>query len=74
VRRVASITELTGMEGLTPQTQELFRFDRRGRRGRTIQGEFVATGIVPRLVEELREQEVELPMKLFEKSRGEVRP
>jgi pilus assembly protein CpaF len=74
VRRVASITELTGLEGLTPQTQELFRFERRGRRGRSVQGEFNPTGIVPRLVEELREQDIEVPMTLFEKPRGEGRP
>jgi len=36
VRRVASIAEITGMEGLTPLTQELFRFERRGRKGRNI--------------------------------------
>ena len=34
VRRVASIAEITGLEGNTPLTQELFRFERRGRKGR----------------------------------------
>ncbi len=29
VRRVESIVEITGMEGLTPQLQEIFRFERR---------------------------------------------
>ena len=37
----------------TPLTQELFRFERRGRKGRMILGEHVATGIVPRLVDVL---------------------
>ena len=67
VRRVASIVEITGMEGNTPLTQELFRFERRGRKGRNIQGEHAATGIVPRLADELRDQEVPVPMHLFQK-------
>src|SRR5205085_3164957 len=41
VRRVASIAEITGLEGLTPLTQELYRFERRGRKGRVIVGEHV---------------------------------
>jgi pilus assembly protein CpaF len=67
VRRVASIVEITGLEGNTPLTQELFRFERRGRKGRNIQGEHAATGIVPRLADELRDQEVPVPMHLFQK-------
>jgi pilus assembly protein CpaF len=67
VRRVECISEITGSEGLTPQLQDIFRFERRGRRGRTLAGEFVATGIVPRLVEELREREIEVPMDLFQR-------
>jgi pilus assembly protein CpaF len=66
-RRVESIVEITGLEGLTPQTQEIFRFVRAGRQGRMIQGEFAATGIVPRLAEELRERDIQLPMRIFQK-------
>ena len=33
VRRVESVSEVTGLEGLTLQTQEIFKFDRRGMRG-----------------------------------------
>jgi pilus assembly protein CpaF len=67
VRRVESIVEMTGMEGATPQLQELFRFERRGRKGRSVLGEFVATGIVPRLVDEQRERDVDIPLDLFRK-------
>jgi pilus assembly protein CpaF len=67
VRRVECISEITGIEGLTPGLQDIFRFERRGRRGRTVVGEFAATGIVPRLVEELREREIEIPMELFQR-------
>jgi pilus assembly protein CpaF len=66
VRRVESIAEITGIEGLTPQLQDIFRFERRGRRGRSLAGEFVPTGIVPRLVEELREREIDVPVDLFQ--------
>jgi pilus assembly protein CpaF len=67
VRRVASIAEITGLEGNTPLTQELFRFERRGRKGRSILGEHAATGIVPRLADELRERDIAVPMHLFQK-------
>jgi pilus assembly protein CpaF len=70
VRRVASIAEITGLEGLTPLTQELFRFERRGRKGRSILGEFAATGVMPHLVEELRERDIQIPVSIFQKPRG----
>ena len=70
VRRVESIAEITGIEGPTPQIQEIFRFERHGRRGRIVAGEFVSTGIVPRLVEDLREREIPVPMELFQKPTG----
>jgi pilus assembly protein CpaF len=70
VRRVSAIVEIIGLEGLTPLTQEIFKFERRGRKGRSIVGEFVATGIVPRLVEELRDRDIAVPMSLFQKPRG----
>ena len=70
VRRVSGISEILGLEGLTPVTQDIFRFDRQGRKGRNVVGEFVATGIVPRLAEELRERDVSVPMELFRKPKG----
>jgi pilus assembly protein CpaF len=70
VRRVESIAEIVGLEGNIPLLQDIFRFERRGRRGRAVLGEFVATGIVPRLVEELRERDVEIPLSIFHKPRG----
>jgi pilus assembly protein CpaF len=71
VRRVERITELTGMEGTTLQLQEIFRFVRQGRKGRSIQGEFVATGVVPRVVEELREKDFEVPLSIFRQGAAE---
>jgi pilus assembly protein CpaF len=65
VRRVESVAEITGMEGLTPQLQEICRFKRKGRSGRSIQGEFSATGIVPRCLEVMRERDVDVPLSTF---------
>ncbi|MGI9474797.1 MAG: CpaF family protein [Rubripirellula sp.] len=66
VRRVQSISELVGMEGDTPQLQEIFHFVNTGRANRRITGNYVATGVVPRLVERLRENHVDVPMNLFQ--------
>ncbi len=65
VRRVQSISELVGMEGDTPQLQEIFRFVPKGRANRRIVGEFVATGVVPQVVQRLRENDMDIPMQLF---------
>jgi pilus assembly protein CpaF len=70
VRRVASIAEIIGLEGLTPTTQDIYHFNRHGRKGRNVVGEFAATGVVPRLVEELREREIPISMDLFRKPPG----
>ncbi len=72
VRRLECIAEIVGMEGTTPQLQDIFRFERRGQRGRQIAGEFVATGIVPHVVEELHERGIEIPRSIFQKSKPAV--
>lgn len=70
VRRVESITEVAGMEGNVPLLQEVFRFQRTGRKGSRVVGEYQATGIVPRLVMELRDQGFDFPLELFHKAGG----
>ena len=71
IRRVESIAEITGMEGTTPLMQELFVFRRRGRQGRRVAGYFTATGVVPHMADELREEGVTIPASLFQPSEGE---
>jgi pilus assembly protein CpaF len=66
VRRIQAVTELTGLEGETPQLQDIFVFRSRGRNGRLLVGDFVATGIVPRVVEQLRQEGMEIPLTLFQ--------
>ena len=55
-RKVVSITEIEGLEGDTIVMREIFKFVRKGRdsEGRII-GEFVSTGFVPLLYEELKD-------------------
>ena len=68
VRRIESVAEITGLEGLTPLMQEIFTFRRRGREGRRIIGHFTATGVVPRVIDELREEGVQVPVTMFQRS------
>jgi len=68
VRRVESIAEVRGLEGSTPQLQDIFRFEARGRKGRHLVGEFVTTGIVPHAVEELRARGLDVPLDVFQRA------
>jgi pilus assembly protein CpaF len=71
VRRIESIAEITGLESSTPLMQEIYTFRRRGRQGRKVIGHFTALGVVPRMVEELRHQGVQVPATLFQRSEEE---
>jgi pilus assembly protein CpaF len=65
-RRVVSLQETNGMEGDVITTSELFKFERRGldKEG-NVQGQLVATGVVPSFDKRLRERGIELPLELF---------
>ncbi len=71
VRRIESIAEVSGLEGSTPLLQDVFVYHRRGRQGRRLVGEFSATGVVPRTIEELREQGNEISLDIFRKRAGD---
>jgi pilus assembly protein CpaF len=71
VRRVESIAEITGLEGGTPLMQDIFRFQQTGRNGRKIVGTFQATGIVPRLMHEMREKGLDVDLTLFQRADGD---
>lgn len=66
VRRVETVTEITGMEGSVPLLQDIFSFHRLGLKGRRLQGAFNATGVVPTFVEAWRAQGVQIPLGLFQ--------
>jgi pilus assembly protein CpaF len=61
VRRIERIAEVTGIENLTPQLQDLYVFQQSGRDANGIRGDFQATGIIPRIAEDLLDRGVELP-------------
>jgi pilus assembly protein CpaF len=71
VRRIESIAEVSGLEGATPLLQDIFTYRRRGRQGRRLIGEFAASGIVPRMIEELRDQGNEIALDIFHKRAGD---
>ena len=55
-RKVVSITEIEGLEGDTIVMREIFKFVRQGRDSDgKVMGEFVSTGFVPLLYEELKD-------------------
>jgi pilus assembly protein CpaF len=66
-RRVVSITEITGMEGDVVQMQEIMRFSKKGvDANNRIIGEFKATGIRPRFLEEIAEVGLSIDNRYFQ--------
>ncbi len=65
VRRIESISEMTGLEGDTPLLQEIFRWRRSGRGERRIEGRFEPTGITPRIADRLRKRGADVPQQWF---------
>ena len=52
-RRVERISEVVGMEGSTPQLQDIFTFVVTGQSEGQIRGQFRPTGVVPRIADEI---------------------
>lgn len=66
-RRITSIVEITGMESGTIQTSEVFRYQQEGfDEDGNVKGRFVATGLVPRFYEELKERGIDVDMSIFQ--------
>ena len=72
-RKVTHISEITGIESGTIQTQDLFVFRARdqGGAGGRVRGEFNATGAVPEFYEELADRGVPVDLSIF-KPAGEI--
>lgn len=66
-RKVTYISEITGIESGTIQTQDLFLFRARdqGGPGGRVRGEFNATGAVPEFYEDLAEQGIPVDLSIF---------
>ncbi len=69
-RRIISIAELTGMEGDVIQMHEIMLFKRLGRdKDGMIQGQFRATGVRPRFLEEVNSLGIALDENIFDPSK-----
>ena len=69
-RKITSISEITGMEGDVISMQEIFMFRKTGlAENGAVLGDFVVTGIRPRLTERLAASGVNLPPSMFEATR-----
>ena len=68
-RRVTHISEVTGVEGDIVQLNDIFVYKQRGfdENGK-VQGEFMATGQVPQLYQDLRERGIQVDMSIFGES------
>ena len=64
VRRIASVSEITGSESGVPLLQDIYSLEVR-RTGGVASWRIDATGIVPRFVEDLRKVGIEVPLSLF---------
>lgn len=66
VRRMLSLSEITGMESGVISMQDIFVFERQGiDEDGNILGRFVATGVRPRFAERCRLSGVPLPEEIF---------
>jgi septum site-determining protein MinD len=65
-RKVTSITEIVGMQGDVVTMQEIFAFKRTGMdKNRKVIGKFVATGFIPKFIDELEQQGIKIPRGIF---------
>jgi pilus assembly protein CpaF len=65
-RRLVSLHEITGMEGPVVTMQEIFKFQRLSTDADgTIHGQFVATGIRPKFINELETRGIKIPPSIF---------
>jgi septum site-determining protein MinD len=65
-RRVLFVTEIGGMQGDVVTLQDIFRYEQRGfDKSGKIQGEFLATGFIPKFIETLEKKGYNVPRGLF---------
>ncbi len=66
-RCLTSVSEITGMEGEVIQMQEIFKFVRLGTGSDgKIEGEFRATGVRPKFLDEIKSHGIEIPSEYFD--------
>jgi len=70
VRRVSSISEITGLESGIPLMQDVFVLEQRSAPGGRAAYHFQSTGVVPRFIDELRSSGTDVPLHLFQLPEG----
>jgi len=65
VRRISSISEITGLEGQVVVMQDIFRFQQAGVEAGRVMGRLQPTGIRPKFMEKLEAQNLRLPPGIF---------
>jgi pilus assembly protein CpaF len=67
VRRLVSIQEVQGLEGEVITLSEIFNFQRRGKdKDGEVLGDFLATGVVPKFQERLRQRGLDVGLEVYE--------
>lgn len=70
-RRVTSIAEITGMEGSVVQLQEIYKFERSHTDDEgKVHGEFRATGLRPKFLDEMNTRGVHMPDDAFDPTKA----
>ncbi len=64
-RKITKVSEVLGLEGQNVALGDIFEFRRTGLKDGRIQGQFTATGHIPRLLSRFREMGIDLPMSMF---------
>ena len=64
-RRLVEFAEVTGMEGTTITTQTIFKFEQRGVDNGKVIGEFIATGVMPAVIDRLERYGFKIPNTHF---------
>jgi len=68
-RKITSICEVAGLENGIVQLAEIFKFVQTGRdKNGQVVGEYVATGLVPKVVEDLRRNGIPVDLSVFKRT------
>jgi pilus assembly protein CpaF len=69
-RKITYITEVIGMEGDAVAMQDIFVFEQTGFENGKVLGGLVATGVIPKFLERLRDEGMDVPDELFVRPDG----
>jgi pilus assembly protein CpaF len=66
-RKIVKVSEVQGMEADTVVMQDLFVFNQTGIKNGVVQGSLASTGLRPRFLHKMAENNIELPASVFDK-------